>query len=89
MPGRNIEIHTNASGAGTIHLDGEKLTGVRGYTIDSRAGRMPKVTLDLLILDTDYFGEAGVFIHEKAHATLLKLGWTPPADAVTEEMETG
>jgi hypothetical protein len=80
MTARNVEFHIGVNGLGTIELDGEKLTGVRGFIISSEAGKRPTVTLDFVVLDTDYFGEADVFVHEKAHASLVKLGWTPPAD---------
>lgn len=72
-----------ANGQGTVTVDGEDIsTLIGGFTVDCRAGKTERVTLDVVagVLDLDV-AAANVAISEQLHALLVRLGWTPPEEA--------
>jgi hypothetical protein len=78
---RTAKLHLTPGGYGsTIEIDGQKLTGVRGIDLSSAINEMPALTLDLIIREVEIDGEVIASVPDKTKATLIKLGWTPPAD---------
>lgn len=65
-------------GAGSVEIEGEQLSGVRAVTVKGTPGEIPQLVVELLIFDLEVDGEMGVEIPRETHATLRRLGWTPP-----------
>lgn len=77
---KRAEITTTTSG-GTIVLDGQKIPGVRAYTLTGVAGELHTLTLDFFILrDGKFEADVKCGVAEKTHDALIALGWTPPAE---------
>jgi len=81
MAARKVKLDIEAPGRGTIEVDGQRLTGVRGIHIDGRYGHIPRVTLDLLVHEIDGTVEAEVIVPDRTAQTLIALGWTPPGES--------
>lgn len=80
MAVRKVKLDIEAPGRGTIEVDGQRLTGIRGLHLHSQAGHIARITLDLLVYDIDAGIEAELLVPDKTAQTLIALGWTPPGD---------
>lgn len=78
---RSVSITAHAT-TGTLKVDGNDLTdAVRGVDISLRAGHLPVIHLDLVILDLESVTtDAKVFIPDATREALIALGWTPPEE---------
>jgi hypothetical protein len=75
-----VQIKTS-HGHGKILIDGEPLRGVTAFELRGNVGQPERLTVDLVMLhDTEVETEASVTIYQKTRASLIQLGWTPPAD---------
>lgn len=73
-------------GRATVLFDGEPLKGITNTEIRfSVKDAMPTVTVDLAVHEVDYFGDVRLAINDRARLTLLRFGWTPPADEVSTD----
>lgn len=54
---------------------------MRSVAAEVEAQGVPKVTLELAIVDVIYNGEAEVIVGVSQTETLMALGWTPPDEA--------
>lgn len=78
---RTARISMDAQGMGTVEVDGNDISRtVRGLTLTTEAGHLPRLVLDLLVFTSEADGEAQVHIPADTAATLVALGWTPPDD---------
>lgn len=88
MP-KSVEIHMPgaAGNRGDFTIDGERVGGITGFTLTSPENftSCPTLTLDLGVYPVDYFGEANVYVKDTVRETLIKFGWTPPADEAVAE----
>lgn len=63
----------------TVELDGVDVSkAVCGLTMKMKAGHLPNVVLEVLVLDLSTESEADARIPDETRELLLKLGWTPP-----------
>lgn len=63
----------------SITVDGKRIHGVIGYTLEWNAEDQTTLTLDLGVLPAQRTnGEAHVFLIGRAREGLIALGWTPP-----------
>jgi hypothetical protein len=78
---RKIEIHQEKPWEASIMLDGVNVAdSVRGVNIALSADSLPKVELDLAIIDVSLdLGHPQIFIPAATRHLLIELGWTPPA----------
>lgn len=67
-------------GGGTVEVNGEPLKGVRNVSLTAGVNAFPALTVDLLLHEVEVNGEVLITVPEKTAASLLALGWTPPAD---------
>jgi hypothetical protein len=82
MGARKVEIETYASGAGSIVVDGRKLTGVTGFTLSHSVRGFPRLEVDVIMHeDTALCEECHVTIPDATRETLIALGCTPPDGA--------
>lgn len=78
----------------TLHLDGigrasrvqvagvDISNAVRSLDLSAGAGYIPRLTLDLGVVDgVEFAGEARVSITSATRDLLIRGGWTPPPDA--------
>lgn len=82
-----VEIHAPgaAGNPADILVDGEKVRGVTGYTLTRPKVSGPaRLVLDLVVHETEIFGEAEVHISDRARETLIRFGWTPPPADMTK-----
>lgn len=66
-----------------IELDGNDISNaVQGLKLDMAGGCIPRVELDVIVLDATSHEIDGViaYIPGEARELLLKLGWTPPPE---------
>lgn len=78
--GRHLAI-TSEGVTGKVELDGVDIAnGIRSLVLTMRAGELPTLQIDPLILSSEVIESH--FVHttvdERAHAVLVSLGWTPP-----------
>lgn len=74
-------VHEGMRG-GRVELDGQDISNaVRGLYVDMRAGHVPQVTLDLVVIDVTELGaeRAQVLIDPSTRELLRAAGWMPPA----------
>lgn len=67
----------------SLTLDGHTISprGVSGLTVEAGAGEVPRLILDVHVLEnTEIDGQMGVYIPEESRELLITLGWTPPTD---------
>jgi len=78
---RSMRITTRGA-TGTVEVDGVDLsTGVRGLTVKLGVGQLPKVELDLIVLELDLDSDdTRLIIPEATRAALVALGWTAPEE---------
>jgi hypothetical protein len=81
-------VHIRVPGAepghrGDIIIDGQRATGITGFSIEHDVRSIPRVVLNLVVHEIDYHGEASVHVSDRARDTLIRFGWTPPAEPVT------
>lgn len=75
------EISLTSTGNGTVRLDGEDVShGVKGFSLVSSVGNMPKLTLDLVVRDTVFDGQVLVDLPDHTRRVLMATGWTPPTN---------
>lgn len=84
---RNVEIHVTGPGRGTIHVDGERLRGVTGFTAAGSAKNLLRVTVDLVVQTGVIDGRAVILLGKGTAESLLKLGWTPPPVSLVKERD--
>jgi hypothetical protein len=78
ITGITPDYHDLAVTIGGTHLNNDTLSGL---TLTAEAFRAPRLTLDVLVYDASTVsGEMNVLIPDETRATLVALGWTPPAD---------
>lgn len=74
-----------------VKLDGEDISNkVRSITISARAGELPSVVLDLMVIevDSDVPGSVPELRVTKESAELLeRFGWTAPGDSAVVSQE--
>lgn len=80
MKQRHVSIKLTGPGRADIALDGQPLTGVRGFRFGATVDEMGLVILDLNVPTGEIDGEMVAVIPEGTAETLLALGWTPPAE---------
>ncbi|MGN9802067.1 hypothetical protein [Micromonospora sp. L32] len=75
------EIEIGGKGFGRVVLDGNDVSnGVRALQISSAVGEVPRLELDVVVVeDLRFDGEVRVVIPDATRETLEALGWTPPA----------
>ncbi|MEV8245019.1 hypothetical protein AB0R01_14755 [Streptomyces rochei] len=64
---------------GTVAVDGTRLKGVRSVTARNGVDEPPTLTIELLLDSALIDGEFVVQLPDDTRATLVALGWTPPA----------
>ncbi|MFC9085346.1 hypothetical protein [Nocardiopsis dassonvillei] len=63
-------------------LDGHDITNaVTGIALHIEAQQHPVLVLHPCVFETDVESQVDVHIAEDTHDLLVRLGWTPPADA--------
>lgn len=68
-------------GHGTIEIDGTDISrAVHSLTLESTADELPRLRLDLILLDVSTTAEARVLVPEEMASALVALGWTPPGE---------
>jgi hypothetical protein len=67
-------------GTGRIEIDGQRLQGVKGFTLTADTNGLPRLTVDLSVHEIELDGDTTFAISDRARETLIKLGWTPPKD---------
>ena len=74
-----------SGGRGIIRLgDLDISNSVRGFEMRAGADQITQVTLELAVIEMDAAEETvRLFIRDDVRRLLIKLGWTPPADAVS------
>lgn len=79
-----LSLHSRG---GAVEIGGNDVShAVRGVRLEQTAGSPPRITLDILVYETDIDGEAEVNIPEATAALLVTLGWVPPdTPALTAE----
>jgi hypothetical protein len=77
----NVELKLGVPGS--IAVDGVQLgQAVRGVQLSQEQGCLPRVIVDLLLLDVSVLaGAAEIEIPAATQAALRVLGWTPPDEA--------
>jgi hypothetical protein len=76
----DVTIQLDGLGHGHVHIDGQEVAGVRGLTLTGHVDDVPRLELDLRVLDVSTNGEGlEVLIPDGTAATLRAIGWTPPA----------
>ena len=80
MPTRSARIKLGLTD-GRVEIDGQRLTGVTGISLDATVDSTPRLTVDLNLHQVDIEGDMAVTVPEKTRAALVALGWTPPAEA--------
>lgn len=68
-----------------VEIGGQPLKNVRALTLTAGHAEVPKLTLDLALIDAEVDGEVVVQVPEKTHADLVALGWCPPVEPLTPE----
>lgn len=65
-----------------VTLDGTEVSrGLSGLTLQADAGDIPRLTLDLCMLDiTKVGGQMEILLSDATRELLVELGWTPPAN---------
>lgn len=84
MPARDVQIAGLAPGyrktritIGDTQVPTEALSGI---TIQADVDDIPRLTLDVITLDTTTVsGEMEILIPDQTRDLLVQLGWTPPA----------
>jgi hypothetical protein len=66
-----------------ITIDGHDITkAARGVTIHSQVNQIATIVVDMPVIETTRVsGEAKLIIDPAVRETLIRWGWTPPADA--------
>lgn len=68
-------------GTASIQVGGIEINrAVRAVRYSIEAGDLPRVTLDLVLTETEIDGDAVVSVPDTTRAALVALGWTPPPD---------
>lgn len=77
-----VEINVIRPGHGSIMIDGQDIgRGLCGFTLESKAGQLPRLVLDLAIFyPYGAVGEMDLVVPEGTAAALVALGWTPPSE---------
>jgi hypothetical protein len=79
MAAKHARITLTPGGHGsTFEVDGQRLTGIRGFTLQGSVMEMNQLTLDLVIREAEVDGQVLASIPEKTRETLIALGWKPP-----------
>lgn len=77
-----VSIPANFGGPSVVELAGvDVANAVTGLVIEAPVGHIPKVTLDVMVREVAFDGEALVSVDPYTHSLLVRLGWTPPAVA--------
>lgn len=80
-----IHIRDAAATDASIVVDGQDLANVtRAFTLRSRVGDIPVLTVELQLVAGAELDAAGVVVSlgPETRAALIALGWTPPAEPV-------
>lgn len=81
-----IHIRDAAATDASIVVDGQDLANVtRAFTLRSRVGDIPVLTVELQLVAGAELDAAGVVVSlgPETRAALIALGWTPPDDAAS------
>jgi phage protein D len=72
-----------------VHLDDQDISAaLHGLTLRLDSGDVPRATLDVIALDiSTYSDDAQVHLPPATRDLLVRLGWTPPAEEVTDGAE--
>jgi hypothetical protein len=78
---RKIEIYQEKPWDASIKLDGVNVAdSVRGVNVRLHASELPKVELDLAIIDVSMdLQHPQILIPAATRHLLIELGWTPPS----------
>lgn len=77
---KNARIGLGPAGTGTLELDGVDVAKhVLGLQLTAKPGHRSELQLTLQLLEFEVDGEAHVLVPDDVRATLIELGWTPPA----------
>lgn len=70
-------------GGGLVKVDGVDIShSVRGLTLEASVNALPRVTLELSVIDaTTVGGDCEILIASETRELLLRAGWTPPVSA--------
>lgn len=73
---------TDQKPLGSVELDGEDISRlVRSISLDSEAGHLPEVTLDLMVVEVETVtDETRVHMAPGTAELLVRLGWSPPEE---------
>jgi hypothetical protein len=78
-----VEIHQERPDRYHVLIDGVDIAhGIAGLSLRMSVGDVPRVALDLDLIDVTELGsiEAEVMLTPAAHKALVALGWTPPEE---------
>ncbi|MCU1612610.1 MAG: hypothetical protein JWO98_150 [Frankiales bacterium] len=78
-----VRITANGPHATEVSIDGTDIrNALTGLTLRMGVGDIPRMTVDLLLLDVTELqdAEAQVLIPDATVEALVALGWTPPVD---------
>jgi len=70
-------------GQAHVEVNGHDIsTALRGLSLELSVGNLPKVELDLCVVDVTDFAMTEVQLHipDDVRDALVKLGWTPPPE---------
>lgn len=83
MSRHQVEIVSDGPLKHRVLIDGADIAkSLAGLTVHMGAGELPRIELDVQMVDVSRLGslEAEVVLGAGAHDALVALGWTPPAD---------
>ncbi len=65
--------------AGLVEIGGHEISGCVGRVhVAAAPGSIPRLVLDLAVLEMEVDGEMTVTIPAETRTALIALGWTPP-----------
>lgn len=79
----SVHIGADIESDQRIVIDGHDLTNsIRGLSFEARVGHLPRLVLDLLVVDNTRVGAetATVWMPQGTADLLKRAGWTPPED---------
>lgn len=66
---------------GTIEIDGTDISrAVHSLTLEASVDELPRLRLELLLLDVSTTAETQIHVPDETAAALVALGWTPPGE---------
>jgi len=90
MSGMHAKISQSSPSRADVELNGVKVEdSIRGLTVTMRAGDLPRLELDPVVVDVSVeLGDAQVYVSPATRHLLIMLGWTPPEVGDHEQVHT-